>query len=509
MHKSDCVQFLVYLCLILSPIHFAKASNLYVDEQAFLFDIPTVTSATRLTQHLRDAPVSMTVIDRNSIQASGAQTIPDLLRLVPGFQVAHVNTNKYAVTYHGHSDDFPKRLEVMVDGRSVYMPLISSPDWTSLGVHLDDIEKIEVIRGSNTATHGSNAFLGAINIITRHPASVPRASGSFTLGSLNTTNSQLRFSGMTPQGHYRLSYGHEQNSGSRQFSDGARRNYLNFSGSYAPTDDDQIEIRLGIDRGYTTIGSLKTPNSVDNIVTKERDYRSNFQHIVWNHTLTNQLSIELSGYRNALRLAEQTTSLGDLLRLNSLDLYQLWKSDPTIFNQCSQQPILDPVICQVINLQANSLSSTPNFRLHDENGSTRQEDIQLSTILNQENLSSVIGMGYRRDIGKGRTLFDAGDVRSNRYRLFLSTVYSPSPFYTLNLGVLHEVEESRAKANSFRTALNLHPNNDLTFRLGYSHSERLPSLYESYGQITYYLDGDRNRIFNAVKRPNLNLLTRL
>mgnify|MGYP001032562420 CR=1 FL=1 len=159
-----------------------QAADLSFDEHAFLIDIPTVTSATRLTQHLSDAPVSMTVIDRATILASGAQTVPDLFRLVPGFQVAHVNTNKYAVTYHGHSDDFPRRLEVMIDGRSVYMPLISSPDWTSLGLKLDDIEKIEIVRGSNTATHGSNAFLGAINIITKHPSTESKVSGSLTLG---------------------------------------------------------------------------------------------------------------------------------------------------------------------------------------------------------------------------------------------------------------------------------------------------------------------------------------
>ncbi|MCD8512230.1 MAG: TonB-dependent receptor plug domain-containing protein [Nitrincola sp.] len=242
---------------------FVLPGNVYsasgmLDENALLIDIPTVTTASRFNQHLSDAPVSMTVIDRAMIQASGAQTIPDLFRLVPGFQVAHVNTNKYAVTYHGHSDDFPRRLEVMIDGRSVYMPFISSPDWTSLGLHLDDIEKIEIVRGSNTATHGSNAFLGAINIITRHPSTESRFGSSITLGSLDTQNTNLRFSEVTPIGHYRLSYAYEENNGSKQFADGARRHYLNFSGSFMPTHQDQIEIRTGVDRGYTTIGAFKT-----------------------------------------------------------------------------------------------------------------------------------------------------------------------------------------------------------------------------------------------------------
>ena len=181
MRSKNNVKAIVALISLYSMTSLS-AENLILDENAFLIDIPTVTSATRLTQHLSDAPVSMTVIDRATIQASGAQNLPDIFRLVPGFQVAHVNTNKYAVTYHGHSDDFPRRLEVMVDGRSVYMPLISSPDWTSLGLHIDDIEKIEIVRGSNTAKHGSNAFLGAINIITRHPSTEGTLSASESLG---------------------------------------------------------------------------------------------------------------------------------------------------------------------------------------------------------------------------------------------------------------------------------------------------------------------------------------
>ena len=482
-----------------------SAADLMLDEHALLIDIPTVTSATRLTQHLSDAPVSMTVIDRATIQASGAQTVPDLFRLVPGFQVAHVNTNKYAVTYHGHSDDFPRRLEVMIDGRSVYMPLISSPDWTSLGLHLDDIEKIEIVRGSNTATHGSNAFLGAINIITRHPSTESKASGSVTLGSLDTSNSNARFGGLTPIGHYRLSYGYEENSGSRQFSDGARRNYLNFSGSFAPSTQDQIEIRTGIDRGYTTIGSLKASETPNSIVTKERDYSSNFQHLIWNRTVNDSLSIEVAGYRNELTLKEQAPSFEEVLKSESYEAYTIWMNNPEIFDNCLLLPIEYIDDCNAVNDSLNAFNSTPSVRLNNENGSTRQEDLQVSGIYTHTNLSSIIGLGYRKDIGEGRTLFDNGNISTKRYRVFFNSVYNPSPIYTINLGALHENEESRSEATSLRTALNVHITNNLTLRTGLSHSERLPSLFESYGETTYYYDGLDNEIYNAIRRPNQNL----
>ncbi|MFN3882781.1 MAG: TonB-dependent receptor plug domain-containing protein [Nitrincola lacisaponensis] len=479
-----------------------------LDESAFLIDIPIVTSATRLSQQQSDAPVAMTVIDRATIAASGAQTVPDLFRLVPGFQVAHVNTNKYAVTYHGHSDDFPRRLEVMIDGRSVYMPLISSPDWTSLGLHLDDIERIEVVRGSNTATHGSNAFMGAINIITRHPSTEARASGSITLGSLNTQNSNLRFSGHNSIGHYRLSGGYEENTGSQRFGDGARRNYLNFSGSFAPTIRDQIEIWAGVDRGHTTGGSLKMNENqtLNNIVTMRRDYRSDFQHLSWNRILDTNLSLEVKGYRNALDLAEQQPSIDDILRaeLNN-DVYLFWKNNPGIFNNCVILPVNLIATCNQYNRYLNAFNSTPALRLLNENGSTTQEDIQVSLTHQESWISTSSGIGYRRDSGSGRTLFDQGDISSSRYRAFVNAAVTPSPAYTLNIGTMYEKEDSGPSAISARAGLNIHLTPDLSLRLGLSQSERLPSLHERYGESTIYYNGDGNEIFNAFRRPNPDL----
>ncbi|MGB2129914.1 MAG: TonB-dependent receptor plug domain-containing protein, partial [Marinobacterium sp.] len=169
---------LLTLSLIGTPV--LADEGLYLSEQDFLTDIPEITAATRAPQKLTESPASISVIDSEMIAASGARNIPDLLRLVPGFQTAHVSANKFATTYHGVSDNFPRRLEVMVDGRSVYVPLLGAVDWTSLGLNLDDIARIEVIRGSNVPTQGANAFLGSINIITREPAA--ESGGYITLG---------------------------------------------------------------------------------------------------------------------------------------------------------------------------------------------------------------------------------------------------------------------------------------------------------------------------------------
>lgn len=456
-----------------------SAVEFSLDENAFLIDIPTVTSATRLKQHLSDAPVSMTVIDRATIQASGAQNVPDLFRLVPGFQVAHVNTNKYAVTYHGHSDDFPRRLEVMIDGRSVYFPIISAVDWSSLGLHIDDIERIEVIRGSNTATYGSNAFMGAINIITRHPSTEPKFLASSTFGSLDTVNGNLRFSSFNSIGHFRLSGGHENNNGSELFNDGARRNYLNFSGSFAPNLYDQVDIWFGVDRGHIHIGELKPARGLpENLFIPERSYDSYYQHIQWKRALNDNLHIGFQAYQNYLQLQEQAPNISDLTKSG------FSSNEATIL-----------------------LENNSSFKFLNEDGTSKQRDLELFIRNESRLLSSSSGIGIRESSAKSNTLFEQGKEESTRYRLFNNTSFSPTNSLTWNLGFLHEIEESGPDATSIRAALNWHIDPQLTFRFGHSRSERLPSLHERSTSSTIMFDRERNIIFNAIRRPNPYLST--
>ena len=475
IHKIQPLHLPAFLMFLL-PGNVYSASGM-LDENALLIDIPTVTTASRFNQHLSDAPVSMTVIDRAMIQASGAQTIPDLFRLVPGFQVAHVNTNKYAVTYHGHSDDFPRRLEVMIDGRSVYFPIISAVDWTSLGLHLEDIERIEVVRGSNTATHGSNAFLGAINIITRHPSTESSFSASGTLGSMNTESGNFRFSGFNSIGHYRISASHESNNGSTLFSDGQQRNYLNYSGSFSPSEQDQIDIWLGVDKGYIHIGELKgrEKNTPEELFIPKRKYNSNFQHLQWHHRINSQHTVGIKVSQNHLDLVERAPTFDDFIR--------------------ARRPTQEAYIFPIQN---------PNFKIYNEDGKSKQQDIEIYLNKNLTYANSYTGLGFRKSTAESLTLFDQGAVKSTRYRAFNNTTLTLSDSLTFNLGLSYEKEESSENAISGRTAINFHLDNKTTFRAGYTYSERIPSLFESSASTTIYIDREKEK-FNAVRRPNSNI----
>lgn len=129
-----------------------------------------ITSAGRKEQNLADVPAAVYVIDQEDIKNSGATYIPELLRLVPGLQVARISSGKWAIASRGFNGTFSNKLLVQIDGRSVYSPAYSGVYWDMQTVILEDIERIEVIRGPGATLWGANAVNGVINIITR-PAS--------------------------------------------------------------------------------------------------------------------------------------------------------------------------------------------------------------------------------------------------------------------------------------------------------------------------------------------------
>jgi len=126
-----------------------------------------VTSVSRRPEQLSQAPAAVFALTREDILRSGCTSLPDLLRLVPGMQVAQINSSLYAVSARGFADRFARNLLVLVDGRSVYTPSFSGVYWESQDLPLDEIERVEVIRGPGATLWGANAVNGVINIITR------------------------------------------------------------------------------------------------------------------------------------------------------------------------------------------------------------------------------------------------------------------------------------------------------------------------------------------------------
>ncbi|MDZ3836617.1 MAG: TonB-dependent receptor [Rhodospirillales bacterium] len=126
-----------------------------------------VTSVSKRRQRVADAAAAIFVIGQEDIRRSGATNVPELLRMVPGVEVARIDASKWAVSIRGFNARFATKLLVLVDGRSVYNPLFSGVYWNAQDVVLEDVERIEVIRGPGATMWGANAVNGVINIITK------------------------------------------------------------------------------------------------------------------------------------------------------------------------------------------------------------------------------------------------------------------------------------------------------------------------------------------------------
>lgn len=129
-----------------------------------------VTSVSKKEQKLSRTAAAVFVITRENIRNSGATNIPDLLRMVPGLQVAQINSNTWAITARGFDGQYSNKLLVLVDGRTVYSPIFSGTFWDSQSLLLENIERIEVIRGPGATVWGANAVNGVINITTKKAA---------------------------------------------------------------------------------------------------------------------------------------------------------------------------------------------------------------------------------------------------------------------------------------------------------------------------------------------------
>ena len=124
-----------------------------------------IQSVSKKEESLSDAAAAVFVITQEDIRRSNATAIPELFRMVPGMQVAQIDSNKWAVTSRGSNSRFANKLLVLIDGRSIYTAYFSGVFWDEHNLVLEDIERIEIIRGPGGTLWGANAVNGVINMV--------------------------------------------------------------------------------------------------------------------------------------------------------------------------------------------------------------------------------------------------------------------------------------------------------------------------------------------------------
>lgn len=155
-----------------------------------------VISAAKRPQKLADAAAAIYVLTGDDIRRSGANSVPEVLRLVPGMQVARLNNGAWAISARGSASSVANKLLVLVDGRSIYNPIFGGVLWDAQDVLLQDIDRIEVIRGPGATLWGANAVNGVINIITKTANDTQGTFVSAGTGSVARGYAEVRYGGM-------------------------------------------------------------------------------------------------------------------------------------------------------------------------------------------------------------------------------------------------------------------------------------------------------------------------
>lgn len=262
-------------------------------EEMFLGDVPVVSSVTRLVQPVTNSPVAVSIIDRDMIEASGAREIPELFRLVPGFQVGYFDGHTPSVSYHMALDRYARRMQVLIDGRSVYVTAVGGVPWAELPITIDDIVKIEVVRGPNSASYGANSFFGVISITTRHAQLDRGTSVKVNAGDEGVREGFVRHGGEKGRLDYRVNAAYVTDDGLPVRKDYKRTQIAGFRGDYAMDANDAIMFDLGVSDGVR--GVVSSYSSVLN-VPREKQLLTHHQQLRWERKLAadNSLSVQLS-----------------------------------------------------------------------------------------------------------------------------------------------------------------------------------------------------------------------
>ncbi|MFZ6759024.1 TonB-dependent receptor plug domain-containing protein [Undibacterium sp. Ji50W] len=278
------------------------------EESIFLDEMPVILSASRLSQPINEAPVAVTIIDRQMIKDSGAWDLSEVFRLVPGMYVAY-HADPYfsadsTVAYHGMvTTTTSDRMQVLVDGRSVYSTLFGGVNWSDLPIVLEDIERIEVIRGPDSASYGANSYSGVINIITRHPAETQGQMLSLTSGT-GRKEAIFRYGGKSGDLSYRITGSLRDDIGedsriknpTSQFTfwnlnkyDNKTIQNLNLRADYQLTAADALEFQFGYNGGPREVGEY------GNVSAISRRAENHFEMLHWRRALEagGELSVQI------------------------------------------------------------------------------------------------------------------------------------------------------------------------------------------------------------------------
>jgi len=525
---------------LLSVVPPVIAEELLFGEQ----EMPVVLSATRLKQAVADAPASITIIDRQMIAQSGAREIPDVLRLVPGMVVGYEKGWEAFVSYHGTSADMARRMQVLIDGRSVFQPSLAFVDWIGLPLELDDIDRIEVVRGPNAAAYGANSFLAVVNIITRNPADLPTVRAYTRQGGEGINDNYVSYAGATERLSWQLSANQRNDSGfstyynkeplrdanNNKIKDAKGNNVEGFVPR--PYADDKRQkavygqmlwesgneslIKFGAGHSELVGGNRAFDDSVPlleepDFISEQNYLNVSLEHNTQNHQI--QFSSDYSQFKAKQQLLLALppkffmVELQQMFVINRIYTSELLDGKFSLPNDPKLQSLLIPflcksttetdlsdinptypAICKDLELKADTVYASEkdlNYTSDLEQKESRFEaELQDTWTLNP-NLRVVYGAGIQNSRADSMHYF-GGKVENTVWRIFAHGEWQFLPDWRLNAGMMDEHDDYSGHLKSPRLALNWRFLPTHSLRMVSSRAYRTPDLRESKAYWQYY-----------------------
>lgn len=437
-------------------------------ETDYLGDVPVVLTASRLAQPQDEVPAAVTVIDRQMIRDSGARDLSEVFRLVPGMVVSYHSGRFYisdsTVSYHGLSDNYARSMQVLIDGRSVYSPLFGGVIWSDIPLALDDIERIEVIRGPDSASYGANSFMGVINIITRHSADVQGAHVFLAKGG-RYDEAQVRYGGMNSSGSltYRMTVGLRNDPGEDTYIvnplattsgwnlnkfDDKKIHLVNFRADYRATPSDEIEFQFGYNGGDRQEGEFNSSLAL----SKRAD--NQFELLQWKRLLASGGELKVQFYHSQEATYTEAVNLAGMTPAGA--------------------PYKADVIAHRYDLEAQHTFSPSERTRLVWGGSVR--------------LDTVYAPFYHDPDGLGVT--DVNKTQTFRLsRLFANLEWKPWANWVFNAGAMAEHNSYTGTDITPRLAANWHFLPGQTLRVSASTATRTPTDFEKVRADPFYALG--------------------
>lgn len=469
-------------------------------------DATVVLTATRLRQSIAETPASVTVITADMLSKFGIRSIPEALRLVPGMAVTQVTNNDYRISYHGTNIGSPRRMNVLIDGLSVYRPTFALVNWTALPVSIEDIQRIEVTRGSNSASYGPNSMLAIINIITKHPKSVEGGEVTVIGGTNDSADAMARYAGsLNDSTTYRMTLSrHQQGKGVENISgmnsvatninvshDASRIDRLNFRStteiSSGESFDFQVAALNGIqqqqfaDDFHVTYPDVNLQeydiNAVwRNIVSASQEYK--VQATVAQHN-------NLQSWTDCLPTAALLPEMGALWRANPAYVISILKGRTPTGGTATDNLLALRALKAIQSLGTQAVK--PTCGTVNQDYRERRVDLELqSTHVYSDALRLVSGIGARQDMASSQTYLN-GTLENSTWRAFANAEYKPVKNVVINAGGYYESDNLTGTSFSPRLAVNGLIDDNNTVRLVFSRANRMPNLIEKRADWSYLI----------------------